>query len=122
MRRKEAGGAVCTVMRLALAGATAIASMGAWADDSVNIYGTADIWAGSSKELGKGSSQRQLQSGGMQTSYFGLSGSENLGDGLKAVFAIEAFIRMNDGQLGRYDGDDFFPEALMPGWKETGDE
>jgi predicted porin len=40
------------------------------------------------------------RSGGMQTSYWGLKGQEDLGNNLNAIFSIEGFFTANDGQAG----------------------
>ena len=44
---------------------------------------------------------------GMATSYFGVSGTEDLGRGYKALFALETFFRNDTGALGRFgNGED----------------
>lgn len=95
---------------------SALAAMPVCASNSLNIYGTADIWIGGSKPIATKNSNK-MQSGGMQTSYFGLSGSEDLGSNLKAVFALESYFRINTGEMGRYEGDDFFSRSAYVGLK-----
>jgi len=93
------------------------ASFGAYAD-GVELYGIADValvnissaltpdsnfGGGISMKSGvKGagkSSVSALLSGGIQGSRWGIKGSEDLGDGLKAVFQLESGININNGVL-----------------------
>lgn len=76
------------------------------AQTSVKLYGLYDAFVGYTKS--NGASKVVVDSSGMSTSYWGVGGSEDLGGGLKAVFAAEAFIRNDTGQAGRYDGDPYF--------------
>ncbi|KKW68398.1 hypothetical protein AAV94_04580 [Lampropedia cohaerens] len=71
---------------------------------SVRIHGTADVYVGSMKYAGN-ERQSRVGSGGMTTSYIGFSGSEDLGNGLKAGFAFGQFFRMDSGAQGRFNGD-----------------
>lgn len=93
-----------TALKIALAG-MALVAMPVCASSSLNIYGTVDMWAGGSKPIGAKSSAT-TQSGGMQTSYFGIGGSEQISDNLKAVFALEAYMRVNTGEEGRFGNND----------------
>ncbi len=79
---------------IALAIASAV-SMPAFADSSVNIYGTLNVSANSATNVNS-SSGNQLNSttnnvGGLSDngSYFGLKGSEDLGNGLSGIWQIE---------------------------------
>lgn len=72
----------------------------AQAQSSVTLYGIADVFVGRTKaEIpGVGSaSATVLESGGLQTSRFGLMGSEDLGGGLKAIFKLEQGFRTDTG-------------------------
>ena len=51
----------------------------------------------------------------MTTSYWGVGGTEDLGGGLKAVFAYEGFIRNDTGDLGRFNGDPAFARSTYVG-------
>ncbi len=80
------------------------ASGAAMAQSSVTLYGIADIWFGSSKTEVSGadttpSSLRQtvLESSGVNTSRWGMKGSEDLGGGLKANFNLEQGIALDTG-------------------------
>ena len=76
------------------------ASGAAMAQSSVTLYGIADVWFGSLKdETSATNTQRQtkLDSGGVNTSRWGLKGSEDLGGGLKANFQLEQGFSIDDG-------------------------
>lgn len=88
--------------------AAALCAAGAYAQSTVQLAGTADVYVGSMRMAGDPGSGTLMGSGGMTTSWFGLSGSEDLGGGLKANFAITSFINVNDGTQGRFPGDTLF--------------
>jgi predicted porin len=77
------------------------ASGAAMAQSSVTIYGIADIWVGkSTNKVDNGvtttkTSNTLQQSGGWDTSRIGFKGTEHLGGGLKANFAIETAIALD---------------------------
>jgi predicted porin len=85
-----------------LAGASSV-----FAQSSVQLYGQVDEWVGSQKFPG-GDHAWQVSGGGMSTSYWGMKGSEDLGNGYKAIFTLESFFRAQNGQFGRFNGDTFF--------------
>jgi predicted porin len=60
------------------------------------------------KAPGEATSQTKINSGGMTTSWWGMMGSEDLGGGLKAGFALTAFMRDDTGESGRFTGDTMF--------------
>ena len=104
---------VSRVLKLA-AKATAAAGMfgllaanTAHAQSSVQLYGQVDEWVGATKFPGSANAWN-VGGGGMSTSYWGLKGSEDLGGGYKAVFALESFFRAQNGEYGRFQGDTFF--------------
>lgn len=78
------------------------------AQDSVQLAGTVDIFGGWLKMAGDARRTAVVNSGGMTTSWFGFRGSEDLGGGLKANFALTSFIRADSGTQGRFTGDTFF--------------
>ncbi|PXX23092.1 MULTISPECIES: porin [Burkholderia] len=100
-----------TVLTLALATTTGMAH----AQSSVALYGLADAFVGELHPAGALGSAWQVGSGGMTTSYWGMSGSEDLGGGLKAVFTLESFFRMNGGQIGSFNGQAFFGRNAFVG-------
>ena len=100
-----------SALTLALATTTGIAH----AQSSVALYGLADAFVGELHPAGALGSSWQVGSGGMTTSYWGMSGSEELGGGLKAVFTLESFFRMNGGQIGSFNGQAFFGRNAFVG-------
>lgn len=92
------------------------ASVGmAHAQSSVSLYGLADAFVGELHPAGASGNAWQSGSGGMTTSYWGMSGAEELGDGLKAVFTLESFFRVNGGQAGSFTGQSFFGRNAFVG-------
>ena len=86
----------------------ALACMGAaHAQSNVQLTGLIDTFVGSMKAPG-GERTSKLDAGGMTTSYWGVSGTEDLGNGLKAGFALESFFRGDEGAPGRFGTDNFF--------------
>jgi predicted porin len=91
-----------TLVALAVISAAGIAS----AQSSVTLYGVADAYLGTkntktTNAAGASSSLRQnvVDSGGMGASRFGLTGSEDLGGGLKANFKLESGVNIDTGAL-----------------------
>jgi len=85
---------VAAAALLAVAGA-------AQAQSSVKLYGTVDASVGSYEAAHtKGDKARttKVESGDMITSFIGLSGSEDLGGGLKAEFTLETFLKADTGK------------------------
>lgn len=85
------------------------------AQSSVSLYGLADAFAGVVRTPGAAGNAWQVRSGGLTTSYWGMSGSEDLGDGVKALFTLESFYRINGGQTGSFDGQSFFGRRAFVG-------
>ena len=90
---------------LAVIAASGVAS----AQSSVTLYGLVDAYVGTSRVKisapGIGSmSERQnvVDSGGFNTSRFGLRGSEDLGGGFKANFVLESGFDVSTGAAGDY--------------------
>jgi predicted porin len=91
-----------TLIALAVLSAAGVAS----AQSSVTLYGVADAYLGTNNSkttnaAGVSSSLRQnvINSGGSGASRFGLTGSEDLGGGLKANFTLESGIDISTGAL-----------------------
>ena len=77
------------------------------AQSSVQLYGIADVYLGSVKvqtadQTGKlvGERNSVVNSGGVDTSRWGLKGSEDLGGGLKANFQLEQAFDVDTGKAG----------------------
>ncbi len=86
-----------------LVAAAALMAVAAVAHADVKLYGALDYYVGSVEDAhAKNTSTRvtAVNSGGMMTSFFGIAGSEDLGGGLKAEFALESFINGDTGAPG----------------------
>src|SRR5437868_4555135 len=70
----------------------------AHAQSNVQLYGLLDMGVGiTTNATPAGGNLSQVSSGGMNTSRWGIKGSEDLGGGLKAVFQLESGIIMDTG-------------------------
>jgi predicted porin len=98
-------------LALLLAGAAGAAS----AQSSVQVYGVLDMWAGRSETSAGGPASSVVNSGGLQTSYWGFGGTEDLGTGLKAIFAVEGYIQLDTGAGGRTPTDALFARNAYVG-------
>lgn len=99
----------------ATAVAAAILSASAMAQSSVTLYGQADMYVGAVKDVGGAGRAWGANSGGMQTSYWGIKGTEDLGGGTKAIFDLNGFFRTDTGKSGRFDGDSMFSRNAYVG-------
>jgi predicted porin len=78
------------------------------AQSTVTIYGLVDAWVGTVKDNNLSQSGVNVphpfsgSGGGLQTSRFGLKGSEDLGGGLKANFLLEAGFDPSTGAANNY--------------------
>jgi predicted porin len=100
-------------MKKTLVALAALASMSAFAQSSVTLYGIADVWFGTLKApvvtpgaapgefIGTSVSQTLLNSGGQSGSRWGLRGSEDLGGGLKANFVFESGLNVDAGSAAQ---------------------
>jgi predicted porin len=68
-----------------------------FAQAEVGLFGTMDAGYGSTKAPGAQTSQFSAVSGGMTTSFWGIKGGEELGNGRRAVFELSSFINQNNG-------------------------
>jgi predicted porin len=103
---------------LPVAAAAALAlglATGAQAQSSVSIYGLMDMSVGQYQSTGSPNKLWRAQSGNMTTSFLGFKGTEDLGGGLKAVFAFEHFLRADTGDAGRFNGDAFWARSAYVG-------
>ncbi|MFO1326755.1 MAG: porin [Rubrivivax sp.] len=99
---------------LAAFAALAASHAPAFAQGSVQLNGVFDVYAGQRQLAGAGRAHR-VESGGMTTSRWGVDGAEDLGGGLKAVFALSAFLRVDSGDTGRSPADGFWRRAAYVG-------
>ncbi len=91
-----------------------LVSLSVNAQSSVQIYGLFDMSIGSTKAPG-GTSVAGVDSGKLSTSYYGFSGTEDLGGGLSAQFKLESFFRGDTGEQGRFGGDAQFARTSSVG-------
>jgi predicted porin len=91
---------------LLLAAFGAAFAVPAFAQTNVTVSGLVDTYAGTMKNAGDTGRQAVVNSGGMTTSWFGFRGTEDLGGGLKANFALTSFFRADAGQFGRFPGNE----------------
>lgn len=96
------------ISKAVLALACGMGALGAHAQSSVQLMGTVDTFAGSLRLAGDSGRRSVVNSGGMTTSWFGFKGSEDLGGGLKAHFALTSFFQADSGNPGRFANDPFF--------------
>lgn len=91
-------------MKKSLIALAVLAAAGAAsAQSSVSLYGLADVYVGSVKNTiaNPGSkTQTAVNSSGLNNSRWGLRGSEDLGNGLKANFVLEAGFETDTGAAG----------------------
>lgn len=91
----------------AIASVALYANTAALAQSNVTLYGSLDA-AAYSKQLSGETRQKTLTSGIMNASRWGVRGTEDLGDGLKARFDMSSFIRLDTGDSGRSAADGFW--------------
>lgn len=85
-------------MKKSLVALAVLAAAGAaQAQSSVTLYGLMDLWVGSTKSGLNADSVTKLDSGGFNSSRWGIQGSEDLGGGLKGVFKLEQGFRADTG-------------------------
>ena len=74
---------------------------------NVTLSGLVDAYVGSVQPSG---SKRNsvVNSGGMSTSWWGIDGKEDLGNGLKAELKLAGYFRNDTGEVGRFNGNETF--------------
>nr|WP_315197038.1 porin [uncultured Aquabacterium sp.] len=98
-----------------VAAAALLALVGAaQAQSSVKLYGYVEAGVGSFKAV-DGKSTTKVTSGDMMTSFIGFSGSEDLGGGLKAEFALESFIGVDTGENVKNQAQQFWSRGSWVG-------
>lgn len=105
--------------RFAAGLAASIVCCAVHAQSSVTLYGVADAFVGS-RQLAGAARATTMGSGGMTTSQWGIRGQEDLGGGLKTVFDLSGFLRLDSGASGRFTNDTMFSRTtslgLQGGW------
>jgi predicted porin len=111
---------ICFATVLAISGCgcavaqTSAAPQPGGAASNVTLYGLLDVSA-YDKQLSGEHKLKTLQSGAMTTSRWGLAGNEDLGGGLRALFDLSSFIRVDTGAAGRNDSDPFYARFSFVG-------
>ena len=102
-------------MVLAASATVLLFSAPAHADNSsVTLFGILDEFAGRLQYAGQ-AERKVLNSGGFITSRWGVRGSEDLGDGLKANFNLTSLFRADTGEAGRFTNDAFWASRSTVG-------
>lgn len=81
----------------------------------VQLYGLVDSYLASTKLSGASHSTVGVEGGGMQTSFWGLTGTEDLGAGLRANFRLEGYLQPDTGIGGRNTSDGLFARNAYVG-------
>jgi predicted porin len=87
----------------------------AMAQTSVTVEGVIDTFIGSMRSSGDVARTVKIDGSGMTTSWIGFKGSEDLGGGMQANFALAAYFRPDSGDSGRFPGDPMFSRAANVG-------
>jgi predicted porin len=74
---------------------------------NVTLAGLVDVFVGSMQYSGD-KRVTKVDPNGMTTSWWGMSGSEDLGGGLKSEFKVTGFFRPDNGSFGRFGGNENF--------------
>jgi predicted porin len=90
----------------ALAVWAGVYAIGAEAQNVV-VYGLLDAAASRSRPVG-GEYAWQVDSGDMSRSFLGFRGNEDLGGGVRAVFKLESYLRLDTGAFGHDNTDGFW--------------
>ncbi|TFW19325.1 porin [Massilia arenosa] len=107
------------VSTLAIAQTATSATAAPRAPGNVQVYGILDMYVGRSDNSGAPRATTVVNSGGLSTSFWGLRGTEDLGHGLRAVFALESFVRLDTGDFGRLPGDPLFSRNAYVGLADS---
>lgn len=84
------------------------------AQSNVTAYGLLDLSVSRTQAPGAAAT-KGVESGKMTTSHIGFRGTEDLGDGMSAVFVLEHFLRADTGSAGRFDADTFWARNVYVG-------
>ena len=95
--------------------AVALSAAGAAGAQTAVLYGLLDASGTRIKPVGGEDYLLHLTSGNMQTPFIGVRGSEDLGGGLRAVYRLESYLRVDTGGAGRDPGDAFWAREASVG-------
>jgi len=102
-------------IRAAALVAVAVVSGGGAAAQTAVLYGLLDASGSRVKPVGIDTHSLQLDNGNLQRSFIGVRGSEDLGGGLRAVYRLESYLRVDSGESGRGVGDGFWAREASVG-------
>ena len=85
------------------------------ASGNVVLYGLVDAYMGSMRRSDQPGRTAVVNSGGMNTAFWGIRGSEDLGGGLQALFSLESFFQVDTGTNGRNATDPYFSKNSWVG-------
>ncbi len=74
----------------------------------VDLFGALDSFVGSTKVSGAPASTAKVGNGGLTSSFWGMKGNEDLGGGMHAIFDLQSYVLIQNGQAGRTTYDSFF--------------
>ena len=95
--------------------AAALLGAGAARAQTAVLYGLLDASGSYIKPVGSDDHLLHLTNGNMQTSFIGVRGSEDLGGGLRAVYRLESYLRVDVGAAGRETDDGFWAREASVG-------
>lgn len=86
------------------------------AQSSASFVGELDMYLSDYQPAGADSDSTQgIESNGMTTSWVGAHGEHIINNDLKVIAAVEAFLRPDAGEVGRFEDDIFFARAAYVG-------
>ena len=83
----------------------------------VQVYGLIGAYGAKIERSGGPAAVTQLGHGGLTTSFWGIKGTENLGNGYKVIFALESFFQPDTGGQGRNATDPLFSRNAYVGFE-----
>ena len=101
-------------LRYLSASTLALAATSTFSQSSVQLYGLVDTMI-YHKQLAGAASDLRVDSGGLNTSFWGMRGREDLGGGLSVHFDLTSFFRVDTGESGRSAADPFFSRSSWVG-------
>lgn len=103
--------------RLGVGALFAGATGGVMAQEAVQLYGLIGAYVARSERSGGPEAVTHVGHGGLTTSFWGVRGTENLGGGYKAIFALESFFQTDSGGMGRSAADPLFSRNAWVGFE-----
>jgi len=102
-------------LRAAAFAAVALLGSGGAAAQTAVLYGLLDGSVSRVRPVGIDERATQIDNGNMQRSFIGFRGGDDLGGGLRAVYRLESYIRVDTGAAGRDAGDGFWAREASAG-------